>query len=252
MCANRGPRRPVFAFISRSKSPEDELGQAAAAHHSMSALGTGFSALDRVLDPKQVAHLKPVLRRMCEYTAALDGFATASHPCLSLGMLADMRNFVQHGLLSLSPQESLERQTVPQLIELCHAAALIYSWIVIFPAPAQAIPFHQAATQIKTLLNCEEVNEYWTQTPDVMLWIVVMGAIASFGSSEEQGYIIFLSRVLQRLKIDTWHGLKDQLEKFLWYPSVSDVDGHDLWQEIRQTGFLHRDGGQFQEEKVFH
>lgn len=214
----------------------------------MSALGTGFSSLDRVLDLKQVAHLKPVLRRMCEYTVALDGFATASHHRLSLGMLADMRNFVQHGLLSLSPQESRERHTPPQLIEMCHAAALIYSWIVIFPAPAQTIPFHQAATQIRTLLDCEKVNEYWTQAPDVMLWIVVMNAIASFGSTEEQGYVIFLSRVLQRLKIDTWHGLKGQLEKFLWYSSVSDVDGHDLWQEILQTGFLHWDGGQFQED----
>ena len=229
----------MFEFISRFKSPADELHRAAAGHFSLVPLGTGFSSLDQVLAPQRVAPLKMVLRRMCEYTMVLDRFPAASHLSVSLGMLADMRNYVQHSLLSLCLRKTMDKRTTPlPLLDMCHAAAMVYSWIVIFPAPVHAIPFHHAATQIKTFMDLDEMYEYWRQTPDLMLWILVMGALASIGSTLERGYIILLGRALARLKVDTWHGLKSRLERFLWYPGASDVDGQDLWQEILQTGLL--------------
>lgn len=159
-----------------------------------------------------------------------------------MGMLADMRNFVQHDLLSLCPKKNMDDHlTSVPLLNMCHAAAMIYSWIVVFPTPVHTTPFHHAATQIKTFLEIDEMYEYWRQTPDLMLWILVMGALASLGSTLEREYVMFLGRALDMLNINTWHGLKSHLERFLWYPKASDVDGQDLWQEIVQSQSLFRE-----------
>jgi hypothetical protein len=235
MCANREMARPVFPFVSRFGSPADELLRVAAACPSLPALGTGFSDLERVLDAEQVAPLGTVLRCMSAYTLALESFAGESQPLLTLGLLADLRNFVQHGLLSLTPRRSSDPDRVPPLFEMCHTAAIVYSWTVVFPAPVHAMPFHDAATRIRELLGGDQVESYWTEVPWLMTWIVVMGAIASLGSCEERGYVRFLGRALQRLDIHSWTVLKGRLERFLWYSRASDLDGLDLWQEMVQS-----------------
>lgn len=235
MCANREMARPLFPFVPRFGSPADELLRVAAACPSLPALGTGFSDLERVLDAEQVAPLSTVLRCMSAYTLALESFAVEIQHLLTLGLLADLRNFVQHSLLSLTPLRSSNSNSVPPLFEMCHTVAIVYSWIVIFPAPVQAMPFHKAAMRIRELMDSDQVDSYWTEVPWLMIWIVVMGAIASLGSCEEQGYVHFLSRALQRLNIHSWTVLKGRLEMFLWYSRASDLDGLDLWQEIVQS-----------------
>ncbi|KIV77684.1 hypothetical protein PV11_09467 [Exophiala sideris] len=235
MCANREMARPVFPFVPRFGSPADELLRVAASCPSLPVLGTGFSDLERVLDAEQVAPLSTVLRYMSAYTLALESFAVDVHHLLTLGLLADLRNFVQHSLLSLTPHRSSNSDRVPPLFEMCHTVAIIYSWIVIFPAPVQAMPFHKTAMRIRELLDSDQVDSYWTEVPWLMIWIVVMGAIASLGSCQEQGYVRFLSRALQRLNIHSWAVLKGRLEMFLWYSRASDLDGLDLWQEVVQS-----------------
>ena len=235
MCANREMARPIFPFVSRFRSPVDELLRVATACPSLPALGTGFSDLARVLDAEQLAPLSRVLRCMSAYTLALESFAVEIQHQPTLGLLADLRNFVQHSLLSLTPRRSSNSDSVLPLFEMCHTAAIVYSWIVIFPAPVQAMPFHEAATRIRELLDSDQVDGYWTEVPFLMIWIVVMGAIASLGSCEEQGYVRFLGRALRRLNIHSWTVLKGRLEMFLWYSRVSDLDGLDLWQEIVQS-----------------
>ncbi|KAJ9496118.1 hypothetical protein H2202_008364 [Exophiala xenobiotica] len=235
MCANREMARPVFPFVPRFGNPEDELLRIAAACPFLPTLGTGFSDLDRVLNAKQVAPLSTVLRCMSAYTLVLEAFAVGIQHLPALGLLAELRNFVQHSLLSLTPRGSSNSDSVPPLFEMCHTVAIVYSWIVIFPAPVQAMPFHEAAMRIRELLDSDQADSYWTEVPWLMIWIVVMGAIASLGSCEEQGYVRFLSRALQRLNIHSWTVLKGRLEMFLWYSRASDLDGLDLWQEIVQS-----------------
>jgi hypothetical protein len=234
MCANREMARPIFTFVPRFGSPADELLRVATACPSLPALGTGFSDLGRVLNAEQVAPLSTVLRWMSAYTLALESYTVKTQHLLTLGLLADLRNYVQHSLLSLTPRRSSTSNSVHPLFEMCHTAAIVYSWIVIFPAPVQAMPFHEAAMWIRELLDSDQVDSYWTEVPWLMIWIVVMGAIASLGSCEEPGYVRFLSRALQRLNIHSWTALKGRLEMFLWYSRVSDLDGLDLWQEIVQ------------------
>lgn len=232
MCANREMARPLFPFVPRFGSPADELLRIAAACPSLPALGTGFSDLERLLDAKQVAPLCTILRYMSAYTLTLEASAVRTQNLLTLGVLAELRNFVQHGLLSLTPRRSSNSDSVPPLFEMCHTVAIIYSWIVIFPAPVQAMPFHETAIRIREQLDSDQIDSYWTEVPWLMIWIVVMGAIASLGSCEEQSYVRFLSRALQRLNVHSWTALKGRLEMFLWYSRASDLDGLDLWQEI--------------------
>jgi hypothetical protein len=124
---------------------------------------------------------------MRNYTLILDSCASKGFRLTSMGMLAEMRNFVQHGLLSLSTLGNPKKNAMTPLFEPCYTAALIYSWIVTSPSPLHAVPAREAATRIRQLLDKEEVNKYWTQTPYLMIWIGVMGGLASFGSMEEQG-----------------------------------------------------------------
>jgi len=68
-----------------------------------------------------------------------------------------------------------------------------------------------------------------------MLWITTLGAISAFGLGERSWYISVLERLTNRLNMHSWHEMKIELEKFLWYDNISSSDGHTLWKEIKNS-----------------
>ena len=62
-----------------------------------------------------------------------------------------------------------------------------------------------------------------------------MAAITSVGMDERSRYVSILDRLVSRHSIGSWTELKGRLQDFLWFGSTSDVDGADLWKEVKQS-----------------
>ena len=68
-----------------------------------------------------------------------------------------------------------------------------------------------------------------------MLWITIMGAIATTGAKERGWYIVAIDRLRYRLGVTCWPDLKMRLQEFLWFANTNDVDGVDLWNETVES-----------------
>jgi hypothetical protein len=137
--------------------------------------------------------------------------------------------------MSLTPDEQAAEEQEDLLYNLCRLAAVIYSLIIVFPLPVQTAPFAQLALQIKEKMSNKTVRARWNEAPQLMLWITLMAAIASIGLNERSWFVSTLDRLVSRLGISSWNELKGLLQDFLWFGSISDVDGADLWKEVKQS-----------------
>jgi hypothetical protein len=197
--------------------------------HPLCNLGEGFVVLHRILPLKKVVHLFPVLCKLRDYTLAVDDYVESRPEAQGLGIIADERNFAHHSLLSLTPNEKADvvEQECP-LYELCRLAAIIYSLAIVFPLPVTTAPFTKLGLQVGKQMSKPTVHARWTEVPQLMLWITVMAAIASIGSSERSWYVSILGRFIGRLKMGSWAEMKEHLRDFLWFGSINDIDGLDL------------------------
>ena len=195
------------------------------------SIGNGFSVLGIALPNTDLQALHATLQRLSLYTLAIEDYITGSSFAQRLVVLADQRNFCQHSLLSLIPNPDNDAEN--DLIRVCRIAAMTYSFLCVFPISATS--FAKLAAAIKTILSRRNFEEIRREVPRLVVWIVMMGAIAAIGSEHRTWFIAALDRCLSRLKIDSWDALKELLEEFLWLHSTNDADGYDLWVEVEES-----------------
>ena len=155
----------------------------------------------------------------------------------SLAWLSDERNFVQHNLMLLTPLPS-EVQDEHPLMRFTRLGTVIYSLLVVFPLPSVAAPFHQLAHDVRTLLLDPSIQASWADASDLILWVTVMGAIASTGGPDRPWYRTILDELTRRLEVDSWPGMRERLGMFLWYEYTNDSDGLKLWTEIEESNLF--------------
>jgi hypothetical protein len=207
------------------------VGQQLRPHHRY---GKGFTVLRGLLAHKRILHFYPVLQKICCYTLAVHNYVEGTSEAQTLGLMADERNYVQHCLMSLGIDRELG-ETGPQFsaYNICRLSTTIYALLVVFPLPPLAAPFARLGKELSDELTALAQNELWTRAPQLLSWIIVMGAIASVGSDLRSWYVSILIRYTRQLEIESWAGLKECLQDFLWFENTSDVDGADLWKEAQ-------------------
>jgi hypothetical protein len=195
------------------------------------SLGNGFTVLDTILPDADLQALQTTLQRLSLYTLGVEDYITGSPFGQSLVTLADQRNLIQHGLLSLIPHANDCAE--PSLIHVCRLAAMIYSFLCVTPiSPA---PFSALTIPIQSTLSGGSAEDIWREAPELAVWIAVMAAVASTGCDSRAWFVAVLDRCLRRLKIQSWDALKALLQDFLWLPTTNDADGYDLWLEIEES-----------------
>lgn len=202
--------------------------------HPLVGLGRGFRVLPEMLGQTEVSKLLVVLRWIIQYTFAIDDYVQKRHEAQTPSRLGDERNFVQHSLMLLSPTAIEMKQEHP-MHRLCRLGILIYSLLVVYPMPAVAAPFHRLAQEVQAQLSQASVQSRWTEAPELILWVTVLGAIASIGSQYREWYLTTLDRLTKRLNLGTWSAMKERLGMFLWYETTNDEDGFRLWKEIEDS-----------------
>jgi hypothetical protein len=239
-------QRPVYPFVPLGESPHRTLAAVSRQEHPLAQLGIGFQILRDLLPDEDDHALSFALRNLSTYSLAVDDYIMGRPQALSLGTLADQRNFVQHSLMSLrSSSDDFERDSANDtflLQEACWTAGVIYSLITVFPVPHSTAPFVLLSRQLKQHLvfTSAHFSRRWQKPSQLVLWMTFMGALASTADDDEskavkEWYITVLERLVHRMQILSWERLKDVLLRFLWFPSTSDTDGQQLWKEIHTS-----------------
>ena len=197
----------------------------------LQSLGKGFNVLGILLPNTDTQAIQFAFQRLALYTLAVEDYITGSPFGQSLVVLADQRNMCQHSLLSLVPKPGDDSEH--ELVHACRSAATVYSLLCVYPISAAS--FSELALAIKKTLSARAFEKIRREAPELVVWIVVMGAIAAIGSEHRVWFVAVLDRCLSRLKIGSWDDLKELLEKFLWLSATNDADGYDLWLEVEDS-----------------
>lgn len=231
MFSTRHIRKPTFPFVCNGEDL-DEMSKTSIPRstHPLCALGTGFGIIDRVVPPSEAGDLCKIFADLSRYTLAIDDFVMGRPEALSLRNLANERNSTQHNLMSKYPDQSSE-----EFYSSCWLAAAIYSLISVFPMAQWNAPFAILSQRLKVHMSSTTVQERWNEVPLLMLWITTMGAIGASDLPERTWYISVLERLVHRLNMKSWEDVKVELEKLLWYDSISSPDGYMIWKEIKNS-----------------
>jgi len=205
-------------------------------NHPHSGPVVGFKVLHEVLPSQDATELYEVVIKLSNYMLAVDDFVMGRPRAQSLKRLANQRNFVQHCLMLKCPDETDRNLGENKAFYTTSwLAIVIYSLITVFPISHQTAPFAQLSLRIKDFTSSPAIHTRWREAPSLMLWVTVMGALAAADLPERSWYISVLERLTNRLNIGSWDDMRTELQKFLWYNSVSEPDGQRLWKEIKRS-----------------
>ncbi|KIY02124.1 uncharacterized protein Z520_02262 [Fonsecaea multimorphosa CBS 102226] len=241
--ASRTVQRPRLPFTPcLDVNFESALARVWRADHPLHRLGRGFSTLDQFDSSLTSLDLEIALRGLSQYTRAVDDYLAARPEAPSIAVLEELRCFVMHGILSLTPDLDEPCPAGAEVLHTCQLAALTFGMLCVFPLPAA--PFELLARSIKRCLSRCDFARAWSAAPHLTLWITFIGGVASLGSVDSNSgdngtrawFVCIIDRCLRKLKIDSWTALRDDvLLEFLWLPATNDNDGIDLWDEIEAS-----------------
>jgi hypothetical protein len=230
---NMSPARHVFVPMLNTPNFSDILRLATASLPPLQNLGSGFPIYWQDSDIVSLQTLSTVLQSMAAYTVIVYNHSQGIVVQENTGKLADMRNFVQHRLLSLPPSAKLT--AIPDsLYEATRLAALIYSLLVVFPIYGPRAPFAELASQLRFNLSFLDLDRQ--KETRLLLWVLVMGSIAGVGSANRMWFVWAVREFASRLKYTSWDEFKKELGRFLWLDITNDRDGRALWEDLDGRG----------------
>ena len=236
MAASRDLHRPRLPFLPLAGVDLNMvLERIMRLDHPLSNIGGGFKVIHTLhvtSDGESIYResLSMALHLVGLYTLAVDDYLAARVEAQNLAMLGEQRNYVHHSLLRLTPSFEEDVAHIHHVLDLCQMAALIYSFLCVFPIPSA--PFGRLARRIKTCLSSGRFSREWTQAPRLLMWIVTMATIASVGHPERMWFIAILDRCRREIRLQSVTSFTEVLQEFLWLPSTNDTDAEDLWEEL--------------------
>jgi hypothetical protein len=202
--------------------------------HPLKSMGTAFNAAiahQQTNPAKNLAAVSKSLENLALYSLQADDYVAGKPNAPTLDVMADQRNMIQHGLMSLMNIHNAPESISP-LLRLCHLASMVYSFLCVFPvghAPFRALVFRirSVITEAGARTTCP------TATQQLVLWALCLtGIVVKPGTGSSTWVLTMLDEYLERLEIPSWKAFRDAMLGFLWLPITNDQDGVRLWSEI--------------------
>ncbi|PMD40393.1 hypothetical protein L207DRAFT_428089 [Hyaloscypha variabilis F] len=199
--------------------------------YPLTILGQSFAELKHFGINRKMAS---VLQSMVDLTIIIDCHYQGTKPLKDFTPLIDRRNWVQHALMALPSGDELVDDKVRSvcLYEAIRHVAFIYSAAVTFPLPGMSGHFHKLAALLQPMLEASKFDICWRHCPTTLLWILVLGGIASSETPERPWFVRSILMVTKVLKLSTWEQVTEIMEGFLWLDSACDAGGRILWAEV--------------------
>lgn len=176
-----------------------------------------------------------VFRDLRGYSTLLDKFCCGDTGTYTRMELIDMRNAVQHRLVSLTLGSDLGDVTVQQagVYECCRLTAVLYACAVTFPFPTTTGWDRNLVRGIKMTLENLSLENWPVYPSDFHLWVLVLAGIAAFQKVERAWFAEKLRKLAWRKGLCNWSQVVPILKSFLWMDTACEVGGMSLWDEVQ-------------------
>lgn len=241
MHATRNICHPQFALVSRGQ--EQSQSQQSSSNiiigPNWNGIGSGFTAIEFY---HFYIHIQEAVSEMCMYTTQVENYAQGTVHEVSFKQFADDRNAIHHKVLSIPSANEIYLETSSEVLsfspmyEPCRLALLVYSAAVIFPTPSYTGTYQKLAKRFCDVLNEIDLNVFWSDQPELLLWILVLGGLAATKCVERGFFVSHLANGRDLLNLTSWEEVVEKLKRFLWLGIACDPPGKVLWTEVEYYG----------------
>jgi hypothetical protein len=167
-----------------------------------------------------------------------NGIVRGTSSGLHNSYLADARMWTQWQILTLptcfelesSKQYAANQLRIYEAIRIC---LRIFGLIGVFPLPPSTAPFAELAETLASSVGIHMLDNS-VGLLRLWMWVSTLGALAAGLATPRRAFFVGLARqIAHLLQLNSWADMKKVLQSFLWYPEVSDFDGHYLWREMQ-------------------
>lgn len=198
-----------------------------------------------------------LFKDMYSYTAVIElymqGIFAGSFVGSDAPVMADRRNSIQHRALCLPSADQLSMSEACPTYEPLRLATLIYSLLTIFPLVPIMAPFSQLTIQLRQALFSQSLPRAWKTVPELFVWTLVIGGIASTKPETVTWFAAMLSQVAVATNLSSWADVKRILKSVLWLSAICDERGEELWKKadnLRAQVQRHQEQQQHQRHDV--
>lgn len=176
-----------------------------------------------------------VFRDMRGYSSLLEKYYCGEAPTCTHMEMIDMRNAVQHRLVSLPLGSDRKHLTMHQtgIYECCRLTALLYACAVTFPLPPSIGWDRNLVRGIKQSLEKLSLENWPIYCSDFHLWVLVLAGTAAFQKAERPWFVDKLRNLAWRKGLSDWGQVLPILKLFLWMDVACGVGGISLWDEVQ-------------------
>ncbi|MCJ1322626.1 hypothetical protein MMC15_007975 [Xylographa vitiligo] len=151
-------------------------------------------------------------------------------------LLGDKLDLVERRLLaSASIVDSLQDidETYRTVHASCRLAAIVH---VHTTMRVCANTNHVVASLVQrlhsSLLELPDLSSAWSMVPELLLWVLFVGGIATIVPQERTWFVEALVEPCTTLGVRTWNTASGILRRFFWIDKVDDSQEFGLWQEV--------------------
>lgn len=176
-----------------------------------------------------------VFRDLRAYSAVLEKYCCGESWTYTRMEIVDMRNAVQHRLVSLPLGSDLDSVTMQQagMYECCRLTALLYACAVTFPLPVATGWGRNLVRRIQRTLEDLSLESWPVYQSELHLWVLTLAGIAAFQQAERAWFVDKLRVLARRKGLLDWSQVLPVLKSFLWMDMACGAGGMSLWDEVQ-------------------
>ncbi|OAP57230.1 hypothetical protein AYL99_07968 [Fonsecaea erecta] len=203
------------------------------------------------LNPPRKDEFLTTVQAMLDVNTAVGCYLNKNGPAMVFADIVNARNDAQYLLLSLSPTNEVDNESLSTLVqsaehmyEISRTALRIYSNLLLFPMnPSGGTSRILAAALRKAIVASESVNP-WQLLPDtckrMLLWALMLGGIqvddgVIDARAERSWFVERLADVMLFIDTLTWRQVEDCLASFMWLDIILNPAAVELWADARKT-----------------
>jgi len=146
----------------------------------------------------------------------------------------DQRASIEFRILTMSGEEDKQQGTAKaeNIQEPCRLAALIYTNMVFRIVPPGVAIYTTLTSRLRTTLMQTDLMSCWGNLGETLLWVLFMGGAVALRGRIRAWFVSVLTIVCSKLRIQSWHDIKEILVKYLWSDRIWEEHCKNLWIEV--------------------
>lgn len=114
--------------------------------------------------------------------------------------------------------------------ELCRLSAFLHLKTILWAFPSRGRTYQTIIGKLRTVIETSEL--LLDSTPEFLLWILFVGAVASYDNPNQFWFVSKIASLTSSLNLRIWDEAKPILNKFWWLESIYERPSLALWNEV--------------------